>query len=370
MSRDPLDIRLGLPGAGAAIALVEHACAICAVASIDLAASVLALRVEIEGMLTPAPVEGSQAAPPPRVRFVAGDPAMRAIAVAHALCPPVLRRFVDAVQCVGGVSQTPGGGNWTRAMTGIAAARLRACLTERHLQGRLALLALLDERIGRAVRLLLREVASTATAGSGELGAMSSTHLLARAMALAAERHVGQRRKGAAGEPYVNHVIEVAALVAEASDGADAAIVAAALLHDTVEDTATSHAELVAMFGDDVAALVAECTDDKALPKDERKRLQVAHAPSRSPRAKLIKLADKTSNLRSLATSPPARWESERRLAYVAWARDVVAGLRGVSPQLEAQFDAAAAAAEEAALSGQPISTPPGSAGGGSSTPS
>jgi len=370
LSLDPLDTRLGLPGAGRAIALIQRASAACAVACGDLAASLLALRVEIEGVLTPAPIEGTEAAPVPRVRFVAGDPAMRAAAVAHLLRPPVLRGFLDAVQSVGGVSQTLGGGNWAEAMTGIAATRLRACLSERHLQGRLALLVLLDERVARAVRLLLREVASTAPAGSGGVARMSPTHLLARAMALAAERHLGQRRKGAAGEPYVNHVIEVAALVAEASDGADAVVVAAALLHDTVEDTATTHAELVRLFGEDVAALVAECTDDKSLPKDERKRLQVVHAPDRSPRAKLIKLADKTSNLRSLATSPPARWERERRLAYVAWARDVVAGLRGVSPPLEAQFDVAAAVAEEAALSGQPISTPPGSAGGGSSTPS
>jgi (p)ppGpp synthase/HD superfamily hydrolase len=170
--------------------------------------------------------------------------------------------------------------------------------------------------------------------------------LLARAYALAAARHAGQTRKGAAAEPYLLHLIEVAGLVAEATEGRDAALIAAAVLHDTIEDTATSAAELADLFGPDVAALVVECTDDKRLPRAERKRLQIVHAAAKSARAKLIKLADKTSNLRALAGSPPAGWPAERRQGYVAWARLVVAGLRGASPGLEAAFDAAAADAE------------------------
>lgn len=179
--------------------------------------------------------------------------------------------------------------------------------------------------------------------------------LLARAFRFAAERHAGQRRKGAAGEPYVNHLTEVAELVAEATGGRDPQLVAAALLHDTVEDTDTTHAELVERFGADVAGLVAEVTDDKSLPKAERKRLQVAHAPSRSARAKILKLADKTSNLRALAASPPADWPPDRRRAYVEWGREVVAGLRGACPELERLFDEAAAAADRS-LS-EPLST-------------
>ena len=97
-----------------------------------------------------------------------------------------------------------------------------------------------------------------------------------------------------------------------------------------------------------MADLVAEVTDDKSLPQAERKRLQVEHAPSRTPRAKVLKLADKTSNLRALAHSPPADWSVERRRDYITWGRDVVAGLRGASPELEAKFDQAAAAAEAA----------------------
>jgi (p)ppGpp synthase/HD superfamily hydrolase len=178
--------------------------------------------------------------------------------------------------------------------------------------------------------------------------------LLARAFRFAAAQHAAQRRKGAAAEPYVNHLAEVADLVARATGGADPNLVAAALLHDTVEDTGTTRAELEALFGADVAALVAEATDDKSLPKAERKRLQVVHAPSRSPRAKLLKIADKASNLRALAASPPAAWSVERRQAYVAWARSVVAGLRGGNPWLERRFDEAAAAADAANAVPQP----------------
>jgi (p)ppGpp synthase/HD superfamily hydrolase len=177
-----------------------------------------------------------------------------------------------------------------------------------------------------------------------------ATTLLARAFRFAAERHAGQTRKGATGEPYLNHLAEVADLVAWATRGRDPSLVAAALLHDTIEDTATDHAELAARFGRNVADLVAEVTDDKSLPQAERKRLQIVHAPTRTPRAKILKLADKTSNLRDLARSPPADWPPERRREYVAWARAVAAGLRGGCPELEAEFELAAADAEAAAV--------------------
>jgi len=157
----------------------------------------------------------------------------------------------------------------------------------------------------------------------------------------AARRHAGQRRKGAAAEPYVNHLIEVAALLAEATGGDDAELVAAALLHDTLEDTATEYEELAARFGPQIAALVAEVTDDKSLPKAERKRRQIEHAPAASPRAKLLKIADKTSNVRALAVSPPANWDLARVADYIDWAEKVVAGCRGLNATLERWFDAA-----------------------------
>jgi guanosine-3',5'-bis(diphosphate) 3'-pyrophosphohydrolase len=127
--------------------------------------------------------------------------------------------------------------------------------------------------------------------------------LISRAWNFSAQRHVNQKRKGEAQEPYVNHLAEVAELVATATEGRDANLVAAAVLHDTVEDTATFPAELASVFNADIANLVAEVTDNKKLSKAERKKLQVEHAAAKSERAKIIKLADKTSNLRSLVKS-------------------------------------------------------------------
>jgi (p)ppGpp synthase/HD superfamily hydrolase len=158
--------------------------------------------------------------------------------------------------------------------------------------------------------------------------------------------HVHQRRKGAAQEPYINHLLEVACLVAQATEGKDPDLVIAALLHDAMEDQEVPRAMIAEIWGEDVARVVEEVTDDKSLPKAERKQKQVEGAPKKSHRAKLIKLADKTSNLRAITASPSPDWSVKRRLAYVAWARDVVAGLRGTNSWLEAEFDRAAEAAD------------------------
>jgi (p)ppGpp synthase/HD superfamily hydrolase len=170
---------------------------------------------------------------------------------------------------------------------------------------------------------------------------MSDLSLVMRAADFAAHRHAGQRRKGVAGEPYVNHLLEVAALLAEAVGDNDAALIAAALLHDTLEDTDTEYEELAVRFGADIAALVAEVTDDKSLPKAERKRRQIESAPAASARAKLLKIADKTSNVRALVLSPPSNWDIARVADYIDWAEKVVAGCRGLNPALERAFDAA-----------------------------
>jgi (p)ppGpp synthase/HD superfamily hydrolase len=167
-----------------------------------------------------------------------------------------------------------------------------------------------------------------------------------RAADAAARWHINQRRKGAAQEPYITHLFEVAMLVAEATAGADTNLIVAALLHDAIEDQGVTRDEIAARFNEDVAGLVVEVTDDKKLPKAERKRLQIEHAPDLTPRAKILKLADKISNLRSVATSPPADWPMQRRADYVSWTAKVVQGLRGASDLLERQFDRAAADAE------------------------
>ncbi|HUO98729.1 MAG TPA: HD domain-containing protein [Rhizomicrobium sp.] len=164
---------------------------------------------------------------------------------------------------------------------------------------------------------------------------------LARAYHFAAVRHTGQKRKGKAGEPYINHLTEVAELVAAATGGEDIDLIVAAVLHDTVEDTGTTRADLEKEFGDRVAGLVMEVTDDKSLAKPERKRLQIEHAPHLSPGAKVIKLADKTANLHSLRKSPPTAWPPAQVQDYIAWSKAVVAGIRGTNAFLERKFDEA-----------------------------
>ena len=134
-------------------------------------------------------------------------------------------------------------------------------------------------------------------------------------------------------------------LVAEATGGSDANLVIAGLLHDAIEDCEVPSAMIAAAFGEEVAAIVIEVTDDKSLPKEVRKRKQVETAAGKSVKAKLLKLADKTSNLRAIAASPPADWSVKRRMEYVDWALAVAAGLRGVSPELESALDEAAVAA-------------------------
>jgi (p)ppGpp synthase/HD superfamily hydrolase len=169
--------------------------------------------------------------------------------------------------------------------------------------------------------------------------------LVARAADFAARAHASQKRKGAAQEPYINHLAEVALLLTEATGGREPALIAAAWLHDTLEDTVTEREELESLFGKEVASIVAEVTDDKSLPKIERKRLQIETAPHKSKSARLLKIADKTSNLRALAKSPPMGWDLKRREDYVAWAEAVVAGCRGLNAELEAAFAAAVAEA-------------------------
>jgi len=161
------------------------------------------------------------------------------------------------------------------------------------------------------------------------------------ASAFAAHKHRDQRRKGADASPYINHPIAVANVLANEAGITDPKILAAALLHDTIEDTDTTAKELEAKFGRQIAAIVVEVTDDKSLPKQERKRLQIEHAAAISEPAKLVKLADKICNVRDMSRSPPVNWSLERRADYFAWAKKVVDQMRGVSPVLENLFDAA-----------------------------
>ncbi len=165
--------------------------------------------------------------------------------------------------------------------------------------------------------------------------------LLLKALAFAAHKHRDQRRKDPEASPYINHPIALADVLVNEGGVTDVEVLAAALLHDTVEDTATAPGELADAFGSRVARIVAEVTDDKSLPKAERKRAQIEHAGALSPEAKLVKLADKICNLRDVAERPPASWSLERRREYFDWAKQVVDRMRGAHARLEAAFDAA-----------------------------
>lgn len=165
--------------------------------------------------------------------------------------------------------------------------------------------------------------------------------LILDAASFAADKHRLQRRKDAEASPYINHPLALADILAREGGVEDAIVIAAALLHDTVEDTETSIEELEARFGRRIASLVAEVTDDKSLSKGERKLLQITKSASKSTGAKLVKLADKIANLRDLTSTPPAGWSDERRMQYFEWAKQVVEALRGTNAMLEASFDEA-----------------------------
>ena len=157
-----------------------------------------------------------------------------------------------------------------------------------------------------------------------------------RAAAFARKSHAGQTRKGAAQEPYMSHVEEVADFVAR--HGGDDVAVAAAWLHDTVEDCAVALGELARLFGAEVAGVVDELTDDKSLPKARRKELQVINAPKKSDRAALVKLGDKASNVRAVGLSRPKDWDLARCQAYLDWAGAVAAGLPQALPEARAEL--------------------------------
>jgi guanosine-3',5'-bis(diphosphate) 3'-pyrophosphohydrolase len=163
--------------------------------------------------------------------------------------------------------------------------------------------------------------------------------LILRAAAFAAERHRGQARKGPEAAPFINHPIEVARVLAEEGGIRDPELIAAALLHDTIEDTPTVYDDLEERFGRRVATLVAQLTDDKRLPKKKRKREQVRHAGRISRDAKHVKLADKLCNLWEMIASPPANWSLARRSEYFEWSKRVVNRMRGVNRSLERRFD-------------------------------
>lgn len=167
----------------------------------------------------------------------------------------------------------------------------------------------------------------------------NNLRIIFSALSFAAEKHRRQRRKSVDDTPYVNHVIEVADILCRVGGVSDPEILASAILHDTVEDTDTTLAEIEKLFGTTVKLLVEECTDDKALPKALRKQLQITNAPHKSAAAKQIKIADKISNINTLNKAPPKGWSFERRQQYLEWTVQVVAGLHGVNSNLDKLYN-------------------------------
>ena len=162
---------------------------------------------------------------------------------------------------------------------------------------------------------------------------------LLQAAGFAAKKHISQKRKGNDAAPYINHPLEVANLLANIGKIEDYDVLIAALLHDTIEDTETTKEEIIELFGENVCKMVLEVTDDKSLPKAERKQKQIEHAPHLSTGAKLIKLGDKISNITDVMNNPPDGWSDERRLEYVNWGEKVIVGVRGTNQNLEKYFD-------------------------------
>ncbi len=171
---------------------------------------------------------------------------------------------------------------------------------------------------------------------------------LLEAATFAADKHRHQRRKDAEASPYINHPLAVACLLATGAGVRDEALLVAALLHDTVEDTETTFAELEENFGPEVRGIVEEVTDDKSLPKRKRKALQVARAPHASVAARQLKIADKICNIRDIADRPPADWSQSRKAEYLLWTEEVVRGCRGVNAALDAVYDQATKEARKA----------------------
>jgi GTP diphosphokinase / guanosine-3',5'-bis(diphosphate) 3'-diphosphatase len=172
-----------------------------------------------------------------------------------------------------------------------------------------------------------------------ETKAPDALSLTLRALEFAAWKHRDQRRKDTNASPYINHPIALATVLRIEGNVHDPTVIAAALLHDTIEDTETTWQELRGAFGEEIAEVVLEVTDTKWLDSATRKRLQVQKALASSKRAKLVKLADKICNLRDILASPPAKWSLERRQKYFDWAKEVVDRIRGVHPDLERRFD-------------------------------
>ncbi|KAF2074775.1 hypothetical protein CYY_003921 [Polysphondylium violaceum] len=162
---------------------------------------------------------------------------------------------------------------------------------------------------------------------------------LMKTIEFASIKHRDQRRKDKHSTPYINHPIGVANQISQIGKVYDTVVLQAALLHDTVEDTNTTKDELVKEFGQKVADIVMDVTDDKSLPKVERKKHQVEHAAHISREAKLVKLSDKLYNLSDILGNAPPFWTVSVIQGYFVWGKAVVNQIRGTNKALEEKLD-------------------------------
>ncbi len=174
---------------------------------------------------------------------------------------------------------------------------------------------------------------------------MKDLNKILEAISFAADRHRNQTRKGISKIPYINHPIRVAKILTDVGEN-EMELLIAAILHDVIEDTTKSQEEIKALsnvilskFGEEVLFTVLEVSDNKSLPVEERKRLQVIHTPDLSERAKKLKIADKISNIEDIRKDPPENWEQKRKLAYLDWAKQVAEGAIGLNKKLDQYFD-------------------------------
>jgi GTP diphosphokinase / guanosine-3',5'-bis(diphosphate) 3'-diphosphatase len=140
------------------------------------------------------------------------------------------------------------------------------------------------------------------------------------------ERHFGQKRKSYDLD-FTYHLYEIMLILSNAGV-TDKDILMAGLGHDLIEDTDTTQDEIRKQFGDKVTNIILDCTDDRTTKKKDRKLHQIKIASQLDINSRLVKLADKISNLQSLLIAPPKKWDSQRLYGYILWSRKVVLELQ------------------------------------------
>lgn len=151
---------------------------------------------------------------------------------------------------------------------------------------------------------------------------MLSESTLKKAIDFATEKHKGQYRKNSKKEEYIIHPIEVMIILRDHGVTDQVALVGA-VLHDTIEDTSATYEEILELFGEEVADVVLEVSDNKSLPKLERKKFQVSKISKKSFAARMIKIADKLSNSADLLVDPPVGWSSVQINGYIKWSEEI-----------------------------------------------